>query len=210
MAKKAKKKTAKARKPKKRMARAKKTVKRTIKKAPRKAAARRIARPRPVPPLPVPPGPVLTKGMPAPDFRLRAYPEGEYSLSGLRGRKVVLYFYPKDDTTGCTKEACAFRDTKMEWEGTGAVVLGVSHDDLNSHQAFTQKYNLNFPLLADTDKSVSQAYGVYKEKEMYGKKFWGVERTTFLIDPEGKIAKIFPRVQVDGHSTEVLEALKKM
>jgi peroxiredoxin Q/BCP len=217
MAKKVKKKTkkaAKARKPKKMMARVRKKIaKKSARKAPRKAAPKRAPKPQMAPAqltLPMETTPVLMEGMPAPDFRLKAYPEGEYSLSGLRGRKVVLYFYPKDDTTGCTKEACAFRDTKMEWEGTGAVVLGVSHDDLNSHQAFTRKYNLNFPLLADTDKSVSRAYGVYKEKEMYGKKFWGIERTTFLIDREGKIAKIFPRVQVDGHSTEVLGALKMM
>ncbi len=206
-------KMAKARKPKKMMARAKKAAKKPARKAPRKAAPKRASKPQMAPAqltLPMETAVVLTEGMPAPDFRLKAYPDGEYALSGLRGRKVVLYFYPKDDTTGCTKEACAFRDTKMEWEGTGAVVLGVSHDDLNSHLAFGQKYNLNFPLLADTDKSVSRAYGVYKEKEMYGKKFWGIERTTFLIDREGKIAKIFPRVQVDNHSTEVLEALKMM
>lgn len=198
----ARKKVARARKPKKMPAQAKKAVK--------KVAKKRVSRPGAVAPKPAEPTLVLLEGMRAPDFRLKAYPEGEYSLSELRGRKVVLYFYPKDDTSGCTMEACSFRDSKMEWEGSGAIVVGVSTDNLSSHQAFAQKYNLNFPLLADTDASISKAYGVYKEKNLYGKNYWGIERTTFIIDPDGKIARIFPRVQVDGHSTEVLEALKRM
>ncbi|MCI0405703.1 MAG: thioredoxin-dependent thiol peroxidase [candidate division Zixibacteria bacterium] len=150
------------------------------------------------------------EGMRAPDFRLRAYPDGEHSLADFRGKKVVLYFYPKDDTPGCTMEACSFRDTRGEWESAGGVVLGISNDDWSSHQAFAQRYNLNFTLLSDPDANVSKDYGVYKEKNMYGKKFWGIERTTFIIDGEGKIAKIFPRVQVDGHSAEVLETLRRI
>ncbi len=208
----ARKKVAKARKPKKLKARkpakkAKRAVKRT-----KKAASKhpRASRPPAVPTPPTEPSPVLMEGMRAPDFRLRAYPDGEHSLADFRGKKVVLYFYPKDDTPGCTMEACSFRDTRGEWESAGAVVLGISNDDWSSHQAFAQRYNLNFTLLSDPDANVSKDYGVYKEKNMYGKKFWGIERTTFIIDGEGKIAKIFPRVQVDGHSAEVLETLRRI
>ncbi len=207
----ARKKVTRARRPKKPRTKAKKTPKRVVKKT-RKTAPKRApaSRPPAAPTPPTEPSPVLMEGMRAPDFRLRAYPEGEYSLADFRGKKVVLYFYPKDDTPGCTMEACSFRDTKSEWEGTGAVVLGISNDNWSSHQAFAQRYNLNFTLLSDPDASVSKDYGVYKEKNMYGKKFWGIERTTFIIDPEGKIAKIFPRVQVDGHSAEVLETLRRI
>ena len=208
----ARKKVVKARKPKKlKTKRAVKKVKRVVKRA-KKAAPRRTRVPRPpaAPTPPTEPSPVLMEGMRAPDFRLRAYPEGEHSLADFRGKKVVLYFYPKDDTPGCTMEACSFRDTKSEWEGTGAVVLGISNDAWSSHQNFAQKYNLNFTLLSDPDALVSKAYGVYKEKNMYGKKFWGIERATFIIDSEGKIAKVFPRVQVDGHSAEVLETLRRI
>jgi len=210
----AKKKVLKARKPKKleaKVRRPAKKAKRTVKRA-KKAAPKRARAPRPLatPTPPTEPSPVLMEGMRAPDFRLRAYPDGEYSLADFRRKKVVLYFYPKDDTPGCTMEACSFRDTKSEWEGTGAIVLGVSNDDWASHQNFAQKYNLNFTLLSDPDASVSKSYGVYKEKNMYGKKFWGIERTTFIIDGEGKIAKVFPRVQVDGHSAEVLETLRRI
>lgn len=208
----ARKKVAKARKPKKLKARkpakkAKRAVKRT-----KKAASKhpRASRPPAVPTPPTEPSPVLMEGMRAPDFRLRAYPDGEHSLADFRGKKVVLYFYPKDDTPGCTMEACSFRDTRGEWESAGGVVLGISNDDWSSHQAFAQRYNLNFTLLSDPDANVSKDYGVYKEKNMYGKKFWGIERTTFIIDGEGKIAKIFPRVQVDGHSAEVLETLRRI
>ena len=210
----AKKKMAKVRKPKKlrgkvrkRVKKAKKVVRRVRKAAPKRA---RAPRPAAAPTPPTEPSPVLMEGMRAPDFRLKAYPDGEHSLSGFRGKKVVLYFYPKDDTPGCTMEACSFRDSKSEWEGTGAVVLGISNDNWSSHQAFAQKYNLNFTLLSDLDASVSKDYGVYKERNMYGKKFWGIERTTFIVDPDGKIAKIFPRVQVDGHSAEVLETLRRI
>lgn len=210
----AKKKVAKAGKPKKLRVKAKKTAKRAkrVVKRTKKAAPKRSRAPRPAatPTPPTEPSPVLMEGMRAPDFRLRAYPEGEHSLADFRGKKVVLYFYPKDDTPGCTMEACSFRDIKSEWEGTGAVVLGISNDDWSSHQAFAQRYNLNFTLLSDPDASISKAYGVYKEKNMYGKKFWGIERTTFIVDSEGKIAKVFPRVQVDGHSAEVLETLRRI
>lgn len=187
--------------------RARRVVRRVRKPTSRRAPA---ARPKITPTPPTEPAPVLMEGMRAPEFRMKSYPDGEFALSDFRGKKVVLYFYPKDDTPGCTMEACSFRDTKSEWEGTGSVVLGVSNDDWSSHQAFAQKYNLNFTLLSDPDASVSKSYGVYKEKNLYGKKLWGIERTTFVIDPEGKIAKIFPRVQVDGHTSEVLETLRRI
>ncbi len=132
------------------------------------------------------------------------------SLSQFAGKKVVLYFYPKDDTPGCTKEACSFRDNIQQFGTKDAVILGVSADDSQSHQAFIQKYGLNFTLLADTDKAVSEAYGVWVEKNMYGKTYMGIERTTFLINPDGRIAEIFRQVKVDGHTEEVLEALAKI
>ncbi|MEK6838600.1 MAG: peroxiredoxin, partial [Candidatus Thermoplasmatota archaeon] len=130
-----------------------------------------------------------------------------YSLKDFRGKKVVLYFYPKDDTPGCTREACSFRDSLARVTSKGAVVLGVSKDDLDSHTRFRKKYELTFPLLSDTDGMALNAYGVWKEKSAYGKTFMGVERTTFIIDEKGRIAKVFLRVKVDGHVDEVLEAL---
>lgn len=151
---------------------------------------------------------MVLEGQPAPDFTLPDQEGKEVSLSSLRGKPVVLYFYPKDDTPGCTKEACAFRDAREEYEEAGALVIGVSPDTPESHQKFIKKYDLTFPLLADMDKEVCQAFGVWKEKNMYGKKSLGVERTTFIIDREGVIRKIFPRVRVDGHSSAVLEVLK--
>lgn len=128
-------------------------------------------------------------------------------LSDFKGQKVVLYFYPKDDTPGCTKEACSFRDGMSAIKQRGAAVLGVSVDPVKSHEKFKTKYRLNFPLLSDADKKVVQAYGVWKEKSMYGRTYMGTERTTFIIDEKGKIAKIFPKVSVDGHLDEVLAAL---
>ena len=121
----------------------------------------------------------------------------------------MLYFYPKDDTPGCTVEACAFRDGIKEIKKRGAVVLGVSADSVESHKKFKSKFDLNFPLLADTDKNIIEAYGVWKEKSMYGKKYMGIERTTFVIDEQGKIAHIFPKVKVQEHYDEVIEALAK-
>ncbi len=152
----------------------------------------------------------IQEGQAAPEFKLSDQEGKEVSLSGLKGTPVVLYFYPKDDTPGCTKEACAFRDAREEYEEAGAIVIGVSPDGPESHQKFTKKYDLTFPLLADIDKEVCQAFGVWKEKNMYGKKSMGVERTTFIIDREGIIRKVFPRVKVDGHSAAVLDVLKEI
>ncbi len=151
---------------------------------------------------------MVAEGQPAPDFRLLDQDAHEVTLSSLRGTPVVLYFYPKDDTPGCTREACAFRDARVEYQAAGAHVIGVSPDSPDSHKKFAEKYELNFPLLADPDKQVCQAYGVWKEKNLYGKKSMGVERTTFVIDAQGTIRKIFPRVKVDGHSEAVLASIK--
>ena len=147
------------------------------------------------------------EGDPAPDFRLPADDGKTYSLKELRGQKVVLYFYPKDDTPGCTKEACSFRDNLARVRSKGAIVLGVSKDDLESHAKFRDKYSLSFPLLSDPEGKVLTAYGVWKEKSLYGKSFMGIERTTYIIGKDGKIEKVFPRVRVDGHVDEVLAAL---
>jgi peroxiredoxin Q/BCP len=129
-------------------------------------------------------------------------------LSDLKGKKVVLYFYPKDDTPGCTTEACNFRDGIAAIKKLGAVVLGVSADSVESHQKFKKKFDLNFPLLAYTDRDIIEAYDVWKEKSMYGRKYMGIERTTFLIGKDSKITHIFPKVKVAAHADEVLEALK--
>lgn len=146
-------------------------------------------------------------GQKAPVFTAMNDKGEKVKLSDLKGKKVVLYFYPKDDTPGCTKEACAFRDGIDEIKSRGAVVLGVSADSVDSHKKFKSKFDLNFPLLADADKKIVEDYGVWKEKSMYGKKFMGIERTTFIIDEEGKISHIFPKVKVDQHYDEVLAAL---
>ena len=129
-------------------------------------------------------------------------------LSDLRGRKVALYFYPKDMTPGCTQEACDFRDRRAELQAAGAVVLGVSPDDVKSHGKFAAKYGLPFPLLADTGSEVATAYGVWQEKSMYGRTYLGVVRTQFLIDEHGRVAKIWPKVKVAGHGDEVLAAVR--
>jgi len=151
----------------------------------------------------------LKVGQKAPDFTVLNDAGEKTKLSELKGKKVVLYFYPKDDTPGCTVEACAFRDGIAEIKKRGAVVLGVSADSVESHKKFKSKFDLNFPLLADTDKKLIEAYGVWKEKSMYGKKYMGIERTTFVIDEQGKIAHIFPRVKVQEHYDEVIDALKE-
>lgn len=148
----------------------------------------------------------LTEGTKAPDFRLPASTGGEIALSDYAGKQtVVLYFYPRDMTPGCTQEACSFRDLQDEFAQVGAVVLGVSTDDLASHGKFQEKHDLNFPLLSDVDAKVAQAYGVWKEKNMYGKKSMGVVRTTFVIDRSGTVRKIYPKVKVDQHADAVLE-----
>ncbi|MBP6343683.1 MAG: thioredoxin-dependent thiol peroxidase, partial [Candidatus Omnitrophica bacterium] len=131
-------------------------------------------------------------------------------LPGLKGKNVVIYFYPKADTPGCTVEACAFRDSHKEIEKHNAVVLGVSPDGLKAHDKFIQKFNLPFALLADETKQMAQDYGVWVEKSMYGKKYMGVARTTFVIDAAGKIAKVFEKVKPEGHDKEVLEVLKAL
>jgi peroxiredoxin Q/BCP len=143
----------------------------------------------------------------APDFSLMGDDGKEHSLKDFKGKKIVLFFYPKDDTSGCTKEACSFRDNTPLIKKKGAVVLGVSGDSVESHKKFVAKYDLNFVLLSNEDKSVLDAYGVWKEKSMYGRTFMGIERTTFIIDEHGKISHIFPKVKVDGHTEEVLDAL---
>ena len=150
----------------------------------------------------------LKEGAKAPDFKLKSDDGKTYSLSQFRGNsEVVLYFYPKDDTPGCTKEACSFRDSFPHFTKEGVQILGVSNDDLDSHSKFRKKYNLNFPLLSDPDHVVSEEYGVYKSKNMYGKSFMGIERSTFIIDKDGRIKKIFRRVQVDGHTDEIMKNL---
>jgi peroxiredoxin Q/BCP len=149
-------------------------------------------------------------GKKAPAFTLTADDGKKVKLSDLKGSPVVLYFYPKDDTPGCTKEACAFRDRKAEMEQLGAKVLGVSPDTVESHVKFRDKFNLNFPLLADPDHAVAEKYGAWREKNMYGKKSMGIQRSTYLIDADGKVAKVWQRVQVDGHDDAVLEALKTL
>ena len=150
----------------------------------------------------------ISAGQKAPDFTLVDEDEKSHSLSDYRGKPVVLYFYPKDDTSGCTKEACNFRDDYSAYEDAGVTILGVSPDDAKSHTKFINKYNLPFTLLADTDKEVCKAYGVWGKKKMYGREYEGVLRTTFLIGPEGDIVKVFEKVKPAKHSAEVLAALE--
>jgi len=154
--------------------------------------------------------PMIKEGQKAPNFALPSSEGKTVSLRDLRGKTVVLYFYPKDDTPGCTREACAFRDTQAKIRKTGAVVLGVSPDSVESHERFREKYKLNFPLLADADKVVAKKFGAFGEKVMYGKKVTGMIRSTFVIDPEGVVRKVFPKVRVDGHAEKVLEALTSL
>lgn len=149
-------------------------------------------------------------GSPAPSFTLASDSGEEVTLSDLKGSPVVLYFYPRDDTPGCTREACSFRDASTELQRLGAVVLGVSTDDVTSHANFRDKYQLNFPLLADPDHHVAEQYGAWREKNMYGKKSMGIQRSTFLIDADGNIAQLWKRVKVDGHDQQVLDALRTL
>jgi peroxiredoxin Q/BCP len=152
----------------------------------------------------------IEAGSKAPAFTLTATDGSKIKLADLKGKPVVLYFYPKDDTPGCTKEACAFRDRKDEITELGAVVLGVSPDDVESHGAFSEKFDLNFPLLADTDHKVAEKYGAWREKNMYGKKSMGIKRSTFLIDAAGVVARVWKAVKVEGHDDQVIEALKNL
>lgn len=155
------------------------------------------------------PGPKeLAEGDRAPDFELPSSTGKAVKLSSLKGKQVVLYFYPKDDTPGCTVEACAFRDNLPKFSGLDAVVLGVSKDSLQSHAKFIDKYSLNFTLLSDEDLVAHGLYDTWREKNNYGKKYMGTERSTFVIGGDGKIKKIFRKVRVDGHEAEVLAALK--
>jgi len=147
----------------------------------------------------------------APDIKLPASHGKPISLKDYKGKEnIILYFYPKDDTPGCTIEACGFRDSKKKLEKRNAVVLGVSPDDVNKHQKFVQKFDLPFILLSDTEKKMCQKFGVWVEKNMYGRKYMGVSRTTFIINKDGKIAKIFEKVKPKGHEKEVLDALSNL
>ena len=152
-------------------------------------------------------GATIEEGKPAPDFALVADDGRTISLKDFRGKRVVLYFYPKDDTPGCTVEACAFRDLLPDVSHAGAIVLGVSRDDSDSHVRFKRKFNLNFPLLSDSDTKVHRLYGAWGKKMMYGKETEGVIRSTVLIDERGRVVKHWPRVKAEGHAEEVLLAL---
>ncbi len=167
--------------------------------------------------------PLIDAGQPAPSFSLPDADNAMHALKDFRGAPVVLYFYPKDDTSGCTKQACGFRDARPDFDSIGVTVLGVSPDDSASHERFTDKFDLNFTLLADVpvkskdagakDKgtpAVCDAYGVWQQKSMYGKSYMGVVRTTYLIDAQGTIAQRWDRVKVDGHVDEVLAAVKAL
>jgi len=146
----------------------------------------------------------------APAFSLEDQSGKTVKLSDFKGKTVVLYFYPKDDTPGCTREACSFRDEHSALKKAGAVVLGVSPDSGPSHAKFAGKYKLPFPLLADTDHAISEKYGAWGEKSLYGRKFMGITRSTFLIDASGKVARVWPKVKVDGHVDQVLEAIREI
>lgn len=152
----------------------------------------------------------IEAGQQAPNFTLPADDGRKVRLSAFRGSPVVLYFYPKDDTPGCTREACSFRDRSPQLQKLGARVLGVSADSVDSHVKFRDKFKLNFPLLADVGHQVAEKYGAWREKNMYGKKSMGIVRSTFLIDPQGRVAKVWKAVRVDGHDEQVIEALKAL
>jgi peroxiredoxin Q/BCP len=153
---------------------------------------------------------VLEAGQQAPDFTLPDQNGDDLTLSDLRGQTVVLYFYPRADTPGCTTQACGIRDHHNDYADTGARVIGVSPDEVDAVRKFADKYELDFTLLADADHAVADAYGTWGEKSMYGKKYMGVARATFLIDPEGTIAKVFPKVSPKTHDEVVLEALAEL
>ena len=150
---------------------------------------------------------MIEPGQPAPSFSVPADDGRTVTLESLRGRYVVLYFYPKDDTPGCTTEACELRDAFPRFDSAAATILGVSPDSVASHQKFKKKFSLPFSLLADTDHAIAEAYGVWKEKSMYGRKYLGIERSTFLIDPAGTITHVWRKVKAEGHAAEVAAAL---
>lgn len=152
----------------------------------------------------------LKVGQKAPDFKLPDENGKLHSLSDYRGKTVVLYFYPKDDTPGCTLQACNFRDDYLKYKAAGAVILGVSPDDERSHEKFKDKFSLPFPLLADADHAVCEKYGVWAEKSMFGNKYFGVVRSTFLIGPDGTIAEVYNKVSVPKHSEKVLKAVEEL
>lgn len=152
----------------------------------------------------------LSVGDTAPDFTLPTDGGGSVTLSALRGKPVVLYFYPKDDTPGCTTEACDFRDAMPDFSGIDAVVIGISKDTVTKHDKFKAKHGLTFPLASDAEGDVCERYGVWKEKSMYGKTFLGIERSTFVVGRDGTLARIWPKVKVKGHAAEVLEAVKAL
>ena len=154
--------------------------------------------------------PIPQEGNKAPDFNLPASTGGKIALKDLKGKNIVVYFYPKDDTPGCTVEACGLRDSFKEIEKLGTVILGVSPDSIISHGKFISKFKLPFALLADEDKKMCQDYGVWVEKSMYGKKYMGVARTTFIIDKNGKVANVFEKVKPEGHDQEIIAALKNL
>ena len=151
--------------------------------------------------------PELKEGDTAPAISLETDSAQPFTLASLKGKNVVLYFYPKADTPGCTKESCEFRDTSKKFTKANTVIVGISPDPTKAQAKFKEKFDLPFVLLADVDHKACEDYDVWKEKSMYGKKYMGVERTTFVIDPKGKIKKIFPKVKVDGHAEEVLAAI---
>ncbi len=151
---------------------------------------------------------MLEFGKKAPQFTLKDQSGKSVSLKDFLGKQVILYFYPKDDTPGCTKEACNFRDDFSQIKKENAVILGVSADSEGKHKKFAEKYKLPFTLLSDENKKVLEKYGVWQEKSMYGRKYMGIVRSTFIIDEKGKLKKIFPKVKVTNHNKEVLEALK--
>ncbi|MGE3242404.1 MAG: thioredoxin-dependent thiol peroxidase [Pirellulales bacterium] len=152
----------------------------------------------------------IEAGQKAPAFTLTADDGTKVRLSDLKGQRVVVYFYPRDDTPGCTREACAFRDQHAALKKLGVKILGISTDSIESHGKFRDKYQLNFPLLADPDHTVAEKYGAWREKNMYGKKSMGIQRSTFLIDADGKVAKVWKAVKVDGHDEQVIAAIKEL
>ena len=152
----------------------------------------------------------IEAGQAAPNFHLKDQDAETHRLSDYAGKAVILYFYPRDDTPGCTKEACAFRDRYAELQSRDAVLLGVSGDDAASHVKFRDKYSLPFPLLVDADHQVATQYGAYREKNMYGKKSMGIVRSTFIIGPDQQVVKVWKRVKVDGHDNQVIDVLDQL